>query len=259
MYSSLLIPPHPHNPMNPFLTSYTLTPFDQIRNEHIEPAIRQGIAEQMAEIDAIVNNPEAPTFENTILALEESGALLDKVTTVMYNLLSAHTNDELEALAQELSPVLSEHSSNIMLNEGLYLRVKAVMEAGADHLDAEERMLLEKTYEGFERAGANLPADKKERFREIKKELSQLTLQFSQNNLKETNDFILHLTDEADLAGLPDSQREQAAIAARERNLEGWVFTLHAPSYVPFMQYAERRDLRHKGIYRFGRRCHTTL
>lgn len=241
--------------MNPFFTSYTLTPFNLIRNEHIEPAIRQGIAEQMAEIDAIVNNPEAPTFANTILALEESGALLDKVTTVMYNLLSAHTNDELEALAQELSPVLSEHSSNIMLNEALYLRVKSVMEGGTDDLDAEERMLLEKTYEGFERAGANLAPEQKERFREIKKELSQLTLQFSQNNLKETNDFILHLTAEEDLAGLPESQREQAAIAARERNLEGWVFTLHAPSYVPFLQYAERRDLRQKMYEAYNTKC----
>ena len=241
--------------MNPFFTLYTLTPFNLIRNEHIEPAIRQGIAEQMAEIDAIVNNPEAPTFANTILALEESGALLDKVTTVMYNLLSAHTNDELESLAQELSPVLSEHSSNIMLNEALYLRVKSVMEGGTDDLDAEERMLLEKTYEGFERAGANLAPEQKERFREIKKELSQLTLQFSQNNLKETNDFILHLTEEEDLAGLPESQREQAAIAARERNLEGWVFTLHAPSYVPFLQYAERRNLRQKMYEAYTTKC----
>ena len=241
--------------MNPFFSPYTLTPFHLIRNEHIAPAIHKGIAEQIAEIDAIVNNPEPPTFVNTILALEESGALLDKVTTVMYNLLSAHTNDELEALAQELSPILSEHSSNIMLNEGLYQRVKAVMEAGVDSLDAEERMLLEKTYEGFERAGANLPFEKKERFREIKKELSQLTLQFSQNNLKETNDFILHLKDEADLAGLPESQCEQAAIAARERNLEGWVFTLHAPSYVPFLQYAERRDLRQKMYEAYNTKC----
>ena len=241
--------------MNPFFTSYTLTPFNLIRNEHIEPAIRQGIAEQMAEIDAIVNNPEAPTFANTILALEESGALLDKVTTVMYNLLSAHTNDELESLAQELSPVLSEHSSNIMLNEALYMRVKSVMDGGTDDLDAEERMLLEKTYEGFERAGANLAPEQKEHFREIKKELSQLTLQFSQNNLKETNDFILHLTVEEDLAGLPESQREQAAIAARERNLEGWVFTLHAPSYVPFLQYAERRDLRQKMYEAYNTKC----
>ena len=133
--------------MNPFFTSYTLTPFNLIRNEHIEPAIRQGIAEQMAEIDAIVNNPEAPTFANTILALEESGALLDKVTTVMYNLLSAHTNDELEALAQELSPVLSEHSSNIMLNEALYLRVKSVMEGGTDDLDAARNELILHTSE----------------------------------------------------------------------------------------------------------------
>ena len=241
--------------MNPFFSTYDLTPFHLIRNEHFEPAIRQGITEQMAEIDAIVSNSESPTFENTILALEESGALLDKVTTVMYNLLSAHTNDELETLAQEMSPILSEHSSNIMLNEALYLRVKAVMESPNRDLSEEERMLLEKTFEGFERAGANLSAEKKERFREVKKELSQLTLQFSQNNLKETNDFILHLTDEHELSGLPESQREQAAQAARERQLEGWVFTLHAPSYVPFLQYAERRDLRKKMYEAYNTKC----
>lgn len=241
--------------MNPFFSTYDLTPFHLITNEHFEPAIRKGIAAQIEEIDAIVRNPEPPTFENTILALEESGELLDKVTTVMYNLLSANTNDELEALAQEMSPLLSEHSSNIMLNEALYLRVKAVMEATHDGLDEEERMLLEKTYEGFERAGANLTEEKKVRFREVKKQLSKLTLQFSQNNLKETNDFILHLTAEDDLAGLPDSQREQAAIAARERQLDGWVFTLHAPSYVPFLQYSERSDLRKKMYEAYNTKC----
>ena len=241
--------------MNPFFSTYDLTPFHLITNEHFEPAIRKGIAAQIAEIDAIVRNPEPPTFENTILALEESGELLDKVTTVMYNLLSANTNDELEALAQEMSPLLSEHSSNIMLNEALYLRVKAVMETTHDGLDEEERMLLEKTYEGFERAGANLTEEKKVRFREVKKQLSKLTLQFSQNNLKETNDFILHLTAEDDLAGLPESQREQAAIAARERQLDGWVFTLHAPSYVPFLQYSERQDLRKKMYEAYNTKC----
>lgn len=241
--------------MNPFFSPYDLTPFHLITNEHFEPAIRKGIAAQIEEINAIVRNPEPPTFENTILALEESGELLDKVTTVMYNLLSANTNDELEALAQEMSPLLSEHSSNIMLNKALYLRVKAVMEATHDGLDEEERMLLEKTYEGFERAGANLTEEKKVRFREVKKQLSKLTLQFSQNNLKETNDFILHLTAEDDLAGLPESQREQAAIAARERQLEGWVFTLHAPSYVPFLQYSERQDLRKKMYEAYNTKC----
>ena len=241
--------------MNPFFSTYDLTPFHLIHNEHFEPAIRKGIAEQMAEVDAIVKNPEPPTFENTILALEESGELLDKVTTVMYNLLSANTNDELEALAQDMSPLLSEHSSNIMLNEALYRRVKSVMETAHDGLDEEERMLLEKTYEGFERAGANLSEEKKERFREIKKQLSKLTLQFSQNNLKETNDFILHLTAEDELVGLPDSQREQAAIAACERQLDGWVFTLHAPSYVPFLQYSERQDLRKKMYEAYNTKC----
>ena len=240
---------------NPFFSSYNFTPFHLIRNEHIAPAVHQGIDEQLREIDAIIANPDPATFENTILALERSGALLDRVTTVMYNLLSAHTNDELEAIAQELSPVLSEHSSNIMLNEALYQRVKAVKDADHTNLNEEERMLLEHTYEGFERAGANLSPEKKERFREIKKELSQLTLQFSQNNLKETNDFVLHITDEQELAGLPESQRAQAQMAARERELQGWIFTLHAPSYVPFMQYAENRTLRKKMYEAYNTKC----
>ena len=150
---------------NPFFSSYNFTPFHLIRNEHIAPAVHQGINEQLREIDAIIANPDPATFENTILALERSGALLDRVTTVMYNLLSAHTNDELEAIAQELSPVLSEHSSNIMLNEALYKRVKAVKDADLAELSEEEHMLLEHTYEGFERAGVNLTDEKKERFR----------------------------------------------------------------------------------------------
>ena len=235
--------------INPFFTTYEYIPFSAIEVAHFEPAIVRGIEEELKEIDVIVNNPDAPTFENTIVALEQSGALLERVTTVMYNLLSAHTSDELEDLAQRMSPALSEHSSNIMLNARLFERVKAIKEGDTSMLTDEERMLLDKTFEGFERSGANLSDEEKVRFRAIKSELSQLTLQFSQNVLKETNDFFLHLTSEDEIAGLPESQRAQAEQAAKEKGLEGRVFTLHAPSYVPFMQYAERRDLREQ-LYR---------
>lgn len=234
--------------MNPFLKPYKYIPFKDIKISHYEPAIQQGIQEELSEIDAIISQSAPATFENTILALERSGALLERVTTVMYNLLSADANDELEELAQRMSPILSEHSSNIMLNEELYERVKQVMQSDLSKLDQEEMMLLEKTYEGFERAGANLSEKDKVRFRAIKSELSQLTLQFSQNVLKETNQYILHITDENELKGLPASQKEQAAHAANEKGLQGWVFTLHAPSYVPFMQYADNRELR-KQLY----------
>ena len=234
--------------MNPFLKPYKYIPFKDIKISHYEPAIQQGIQEELSEIDAIISQSVPATFENTILALERSGALLERVTTVMYNLLSADANDELEELAQRMSPILSEHSSNIMLNEELYERVKQVMQSDLSKLDQEEMMLLEKTYEGFERAGANLSEKDKVSFRAIKSELSQLTLQFSQNVLKETNQYILHITDENELKGLPASQKEQAAHAANEKGLQGWVFTLHAPSYVPFMQYADNRELR-KQLY----------
>ena len=177
--------------MNPFLKPYKYIPFKDIKISHYEPAIQQGIQEELSEIDAIISQSAPATFENTILALERSGALLERVTTVMYNLLSADANDELEELAQRMSPILSEHSSNIMLNEELYERVKQVMQSDLSKLGQEEMMLLEKTYEGFERAGANLSEKDKVRFRAIKSELSQLTLQFSQNVLKETNQFIL--------------------------------------------------------------------
>lgn len=234
--------------MNPFLKPYEYIPFKDIDICHYEPAINKAIEEELAEIAAIISQTEPATFENTILALENSGELLERVTTVMYNLLSANTCDELADLAQRMSPILSEHSSNIMLNKDLYLRVKQVMEGDTSKLNDEERMLLEKTYKSFERAGANLSEKDKQRFRTIKSELSNLTIQFSQNVLKETNDYFLHITAENDLAGLPQSQISQARQAAKERELEGWVFTLHAPSYVPFMQYAQNRELR-KQLY----------
>jgi len=237
--------------MNPLLqldynTPHNTFPFPDITIADIEEAIKEGMRQEVEEVEAITSNPAVPDFQNTIVSLCKTGEILERATTVMYNLLSAETNDELEALAQKMSPLLSDHSSKIMLNVKLFERVKAVYEQRNEDssLDAEDLMLLEKTYDGFIRSGANLPEDKKERFSEIKADLSQLVLQFSQNRIKETNDYLLHLTDEADLAGLPESQREAAAQAAKEKGYEGWVITLKAPSMRPFIQYSEKRELR---------------
>ena len=244
--------------MNPFFTAYGTPhdtfPFDKIGVAEIEEAVNEGILREEKEIEEIADNDAPATFENTIVAMEKSGDLLDRATTVMYNLLSAETNDELDELSQRLAPKLSEHSSNIMLNEKLFARVKAVKDANPELTD-EERMLLDKTYEAFERSGATLSSEDKKKFREIKSELSKLSLQFSQNNLKETNSFVLHVTDEADLEGLPEMQIEQAALAAKEKQLEGWVFTLHAPSYMPFMTYAKNRDLRKQLYMAYNTKC----
>ena len=238
---------------NPFFenihTPHDTVPFDRIAVEHYAPAIRRGIECQNEEIDAIVNNPEPADFHNTILALEKSGQLLHRVEVVFDNLLSAETNDAMQELAKELMPLLSEHANNITLNERLFERVKTAYEhRNNEPLTAEQRKLTEDTYEGFARSGANLQGADKEKYRELSRQLSLLTLQFSENNLKETNDYQLVLTDEAQLKGLPQSAIDAAAETAREKQQEGWVFTLHAPSYVPFLTYAADRDLR-KEIY----------
>ena len=221
----------------------------------LRPLIMQGMDEEMHEVEAIVNNAEAPTFANTIVALSNTGENLERATAVMYNLLSAETNDELEELANELAPKLSEHSNNIMLNAKLFERVKAVYDAETNQLEGENKMLLDKTYEGFERSGATLSADDKLRFREITSQLSEKTLKFSQNVLKETNNFILHITNENDLAGIPEIHRNAARHEAETRNKEGWVFTLHAPSFMPFMMYADNRALREKMYRAYNSRC----
>lgn len=231
----------------PYGTPHNTAPFNEIKLEHYEPAILEGIRRENETIDQIVNNPEAPSFDNTI-AYTTPDNMLSRVTEVFFNLLSAETNDAMDELAQKMSPILTEHANNIMLNEKLFARVKQVYENHGP-LDAEEQMLLDKMYEGFIRSGVNLNAEDKEKFRAISKELSQLTLQFSQNQLKETNNFMLHLTNEEDLKGLPDSAIEAARLAAKEKDLDGWVFTLHAPSYSPFMTYADNRSLREK-MYR---------
>lgn len=245
---------------NPFFenthTPHDTVPFDRIAVEHYAPAIRRGIECQNEEIDAIVNNPEPADFHNTILALEKSGQLLHRVEVVFDNLLSAETNDAMQELAKELMPLLSEHANNITLNERLFERVKTAYEhRNNEPLTAEQRKLTEDTYEGFVRSGANLQGADKEKYRELSRQLSLLTLQFSENNLKETNDYQLVLTDEAQLKGLPQSAIDAAAETAREKQQEGWVFTLHAPSYVPFLTYAADRDLRKEIYMAYNTKC----
>ena len=245
---------------NPFFEAYNTphgtVPFDQIKTEHYMPAVQEGIRRQNEEIEAIINNPEAPTFANTVLAYEQSGEMLNRVSAVFGNLLSAETNDEMQALAQEIMPLMSEHSNNISLNEKLFARIKAVYEQREqESLNAEQLKLLEDIYTGFTRNGANLEGEAKEKYRALRKELSLLTLQFSDNALKETNDYQLVITDTAQLAGLPESAVEAAAETAQEKGVEGWVFTLQAPSYSPFLTYADNRDLRQQIYMAYNTKC----
>ncbi len=237
---------------NPFFSEYDtpfgVPPFHLIEDEHFLPAFQEGIAEQEAEIDAIVNNPEAPTFENTIEALDYSGMLINRVASVFYNYNSTMITDKVQGIAQEVAPMLSEHGDNIYLNSDLFDRVEAVYQQ-KDELDlsGEQAMLLEETYQGFVRSGAALPEEKQERFREINQELSTLTLQFGQNVLADVNEFKMFVDDEEDLAGLSRSVIDAAAEAAAEEGREGeWLFTLHNPSVMPFLSYADNRDLREK-------------
>ena len=244
---------------NPLLatyhTPYHTAPFHLIKTEHYEPAILKGMEMHNEEIEAIINNPEQPTFHNTIVALERSGATLDRAATIFGNLLSAETSDELQAIAQRVMPQLSEHSNNISLNEKLFARIKAVYDsAESTQLNQEDRMLLDKTYDGFIRNGANLPEADKERFRQISSELSVLTLQFSQNNLNETNSYELPLTLEQ-LDGIPESVIEAYAQTAKEKDKEGYVVTLHAPSFVPFMKYSRNRELRKQLYMAYNTQC----
>lgn len=246
--------------MNPFFSNYNTphgtVPFHLIKLEHFEPAIREGIKQQQAEIEAITTQTEAPTFENTIEAFERSGRLLERATTVFENLMSAETNDEMQELAKTLMPLLSEHANNISLNEALFHRVKAVYDQReALNLSTEQFRLLEDTYVGFARNGANLEGKDKETYRTLTNQLSLLTLQFSENLLKETNDYQLHITEADQLAGLPESSKAAALEAAHEKGLEGWVFTLQAPSYMPFMMYAEKRELRKELYMAYNTKC----
>ena len=257
--------------VNPFFEKYTTPhqtpPFNLIKMEHYEEAFMEGIRRDDEHIEKLINNPEPPTFDNTIIDTEDDNGyydLLDNVSTVFFNLLSAETNDEMDALAQKLQPILTKHANDVRLNKRLFERIKAVYDLynnpveGAPaprELTAEEQRLLEKSYDGFVRSGALLDEAGKEKLRAISEEASMLGLQFSQNLLKEKKAFKLHITDEADLAGLPDTQIQAAALAAKENNLEGWVFTLDFPSYSPFMQYSEKRELRKKMFMAYNTIC----
>ena len=245
---------------NPFFEKYNTphgtVPFDKIKTAHYEPAIQEGIKRQNIEIDAIINNQEQPTFANTIVAYEKSGELLNRASTVFGNLLSAETNDEMQELANVIMPLLSDHSNNISLNEKLFARIKAVYDQkGQLNLKPEQNKLLEEVYEGFVRSGANLQGEDKNKYRELSKELSLLTLKFGDNSLKETNDYKMVITDKAQLVGLPESAIEAAAETAKEKGVEGWVFTLQAPSFIPFLMYADNRDLSHELYMAYNTKC----
>ena len=238
---------------NPLLELFDLAPFSLIQSEHFLPAIKNAIKIAKQEVHTIVSNSEEPSFSNTIEKLEYSGELLDRVTSIFFNLNSAETNEEIQKIAQEASPLLSEFSNDIALNKDLFKKIEAVY-LGKDALDLspEQSTLLEKRYKSFSRNGANLPADKKEQLREIDKELSQLSLKFGENVLAETNKFEMLLTDETDLAGLPDGAKEAAKALAESKEKMGWMITLDYPSYIPFMTYADNRELRKKLSLAFG-------
>ena len=246
-----------NNPfLQPYNTPHDTTPFDRIKITDFEPAIREGMKIEDEEIANITGNKSEPDFENTVLALEHAGKLLDRVTTVFFNLMSAETSDELDAIAEKLMPELTEHGNNISLNPQLFERVKSVYDRKDRlNLTPEESKLLEKTYDGFIRNGANLKDEEKDAFRKLSAELSTLTLKFSQNHLKETNKYELHITERKNLEGLPDSAIEAAEHTAKEKGKEGWIFTLQAPSYVPFMKYSRNRELRKELYMAYNTQC----
>ncbi|WP_055434984.1 M3 family metallopeptidase [Lacinutrix algicola] len=228
-----------------FSTKYNSAPFIRIENEHFKPAILKLIEETKSEIDAIINNKENPTFKNTIEALEFSGQQLDRVTSIFFNLNSAETSEEIQKIAQEISPILSEFGNDITLNEDLFKRVKAIYDIKESlDLTTEQQTLLDKKYKSFSRNGANLNEVDKNKLREIDKKLSKLKLQFGENILAETNKYELHLTNEDDLSGLPEGAKEAAKQLAESKEKEGWLITLDYPSYIPFMTYADNRKLR---------------
>ncbi len=239
--------------MNPLLSPFDTAPFSKIKNEHFKPAFLQAMEDARTEIDAITENQEVPSFENTIEALEFSGQQLDRISSIFFNLNSAETNEEIQKIAQEVSPLLSEFGNDITLNKNLFIRVKAVYEQ-KEHLNltVEQNTLLDKKYKSFSRNGANLPENKKTRLREIDASLAKLKLQFGENVLAETNKYQKHLTNEQDLEGLPDGAKEAAAQLAKSKKLDGWLITLDYPSYIPFMKYAKNRELRKELSLAFG-------
>lgn len=245
--------------MNPLLekfdTPFQTVPFSKIRNEHFKPAFEAAIAKAEEEVNCIVNNPKAPTFENTIEALERSGALLSQISSIFFNLNSAETNKEIQKIAQEVSPKLSKFSNDIRLNEDLFQKVKTVYDQKDNlKINKEQLTLLEKQYKNFSRNGANLNEKDKGLLREIDMELSKLSLVFGENVLAETNAFELHITDQKQLEGLPDGALESAAFTAKQKDKKGWVFTLDYPSYIPFMTYIDNRALRKEMAIAFGKK-----
>ncbi len=235
------------NLIKKFTTPYETAPFSTIKNEDFLPTIKHEIEEAKKEIDTIVTNQELPTYKNVIEALEFSGEQLDRVTTLFFNLNSAETNSEIQKLAQEISPLLSDYSSDIRLNELLFEKVKTIYNQKEKlELSTEQLTLLDKKYKGFSRNGANLSQEDKETLRQIDKELSKLSLKFGENVLAETNNFELLITNKSDLKGIPETVLEAANHLATSKNKEGWMFTLDYPSYVPFMKYADNRELRKK-------------
>lgn len=245
---------------NPLLqewaTPFAIPPFDKIRPEHFKPAVDKAIAIAKKEIEDIIACPQQPDFHNTIVALENAGTLLNRITPILFNLNSSDTTPELQDAAREVSPVLTTFGNDISLNPELFAKVRSVYERRDSlGLNQEEMILLDRKYKGFIRGGAGLSDEAKEQFRAITVELSTLSLRFEENVLAETNDFTLHLSGEEELSGLPDGAREAAAALASEKGIEGWLFTLHAPSYVPFMQYADRRELREKMFRAYAHRA----
>jgi peptidyl-dipeptidase Dcp len=240
-------PSAPNPLLSDWNTPFNIAPFDLIRPGHFKPAVDEAIKIAMREIDNIVADPAEPGFRNTIEALENAGSLLNRITPILFNLNSSDTTPELQEAAREVSPALTNFANDITLNPELFKKVKSVYDRKETLVsDPEQLILLDRKYKSFIRGGAALADDAKERFRDITVELSTLSLRFEENVLAETNDFTLHLLSGEDLSGLPEGVREAAAALARAKGTEGWMFTLHAPSYVPFMQYSDRRDLREK-------------
>src|ERR1035437_3948896 len=247
---------------NPFFETYTTPhqtiPFNIIKTEHFFPAFEEAMKVHNLEVDSIINSPEASTFENTIVALEHSGTFLTKVSSPFYNLLGSETNDDLQAIAEKISPLVTEHSNSIRLNERLFARVKAVyLQKDQLQLTPEQQMLLKDTYEGFTNNGANLSDSDKAIYRELSKDLNLLTLQYGQNVLKETNKYSLLITNKDLLSGLPGDLMDMLASNAKKADKEGWLLNLKATCYVPFMKYADNRDLRREIYMAYTTKCMT--
>lgn len=233
--------------INPLLEPFETAPFSKIKPEHFKPAIEEAIETAKSEIGSIVADPNEPDFENTVEALEFAGSQLDRITSIFFNLNSAETNDQIQQIAQEISPSLTDFKNDIILNKELFERVKKVYDQKESlMLTVEEQTLLDKKYKMFARNGASLSGEKQQELREIDKKLASPTLKFGENVLAETNKFELHLTKEEDLKGLPHGAKSAARLLAKSKNKEGWIINLHHPSYIPFMQYAENRELRKK-------------